>query len=311
VSGRTSWWSKDAAWHRRERIVELGEEFGSAGPMVIDVLSCWAQEQKSSEGRVRGGYRTLAREAFCEPDEARKIVQFAGEISALDDLAVDPDGRLFECRVSGWSADQVRGKASWRQQEKRNRDREPDPQQGALVTPDDSTSQEVPHQTRPDQTKEQREKGSIPKITYDGQRVSGETVLDALQLLAVFNSATERDLGAWTATKKPSPALRQIIGGLLSRPEVEAVRWANAIRNTVSNPPDFAKGRSLQLGDVFGTRAADHALTNPGRPGACPASPPKCRDCAIEISEFNRMNRSSRCDPCYDSWQTRHLGAAA
>ena len=39
TGGRTVWWRKDAAWWHRERIVVLGEEFGPAGPAVIDWLS--------------------------------------------------------------------------------------------------------------------------------------------------------------------------------------------------------------------------------------------------------------------------------
>lgn len=112
-SGRTTWWAKDAAWLRRELIVELGEEHGPGGATVLDALSSWAQEQRD-DGFVRGGFRSLAREAFVTTEVARAIVEHAAAIGALDELTVDDDGRRFTCRVSGWMADQERGRAAFR-----------------------------------------------------------------------------------------------------------------------------------------------------------------------------------------------------
>jgi hypothetical protein len=108
--GRTSWWPKDAAWHRRELIVELGTEHGPAGPCVMDVLSSWAQEQRAG-GAVRGGFLILAREAFVSREDAQAVVEHAGRIGALDDVEVDDDGRRFACRVSGWQADQAHARS--------------------------------------------------------------------------------------------------------------------------------------------------------------------------------------------------------
>lgn len=113
TGGRTTWWPKDAAWHRRERVVALGAEFGPAGPMVLDVLSAWAQEQRAG-GTVRGGFRILAREAFVDLGDAESIVGRAAEFGALDDLDVTVGHGQFTCRVSGWSADQERGRAAVR-----------------------------------------------------------------------------------------------------------------------------------------------------------------------------------------------------
>lgn len=111
MSGRTTWFARDAAKHRRELVVELGEEHGAAVLAVLDVLDAWAQEQRSG-GAVRGGFRTLARESFASVDECRRIVEHAARIGALDDLHVDADGRRFTLRVSGWAADQERGRAA-------------------------------------------------------------------------------------------------------------------------------------------------------------------------------------------------------
>lgn len=160
MSGRTSWWAKDAAWHRRELIVELGEEFGAEGPMVVDVLWSWAQEQRSA-GEVRGGFRILAREAFVTVCHAEFIVAKAAEIGAIDDLEIDADGRRFTCRVSGFRADQQRGRAAWRQAEKReiagdSSETPPETEQKQSVTERDKALHVTPRHTkaptRPDQT---------------------------------------------------------------------------------------------------------------------------------------------------------------
>lgn len=112
MSGRTTWWPCDAAEHDRELNVELGEEFGPGGPYLMRVLKDLAQQQRD-EGRVRAGFRVLRAKAFIgDTATTRAIVERAAEIGALDDLEVDPDGRRFTCRVSGWEADQVRGRAA-------------------------------------------------------------------------------------------------------------------------------------------------------------------------------------------------------
>jgi hypothetical protein len=165
-AGRTSWWAKDAAWHRRELQVELGDEFGAAGPHILDVLSCWAQEQKST-GLVRGGFRALGREGFVDAETTRRIIEFAAGIGALDDLEVDDDGRRFTCRVSGFRADQERGRAAWRQASKRERDGDDDPGDAATVPVTDRdksrpvTRTTPPDQTRPDQT--DKDSPAVPK----------------------------------------------------------------------------------------------------------------------------------------------------
>lgn len=121
-AGRTSWWSKDAAYYTRERVVELGEEFGPAGPIVLDWLCCEAKAQNDG-GRLLTGFRALSRGAFLNDlDLARRIVQHAAEIGALDDLELHPDGRRFTCRVSGWRHDQQAAQAGARQARKRRHD---------------------------------------------------------------------------------------------------------------------------------------------------------------------------------------------
>jgi hypothetical protein len=117
--GRTSWWPRDAAEHERELLVELAEEFGPAAHAVAAVIKDLAQAQRD-EGNVRTGFRVLAAKCHLHVGStseearglARTIIERAGGIGWLDDLAIDEDGRRFSARVSGWNADQARGRES-------------------------------------------------------------------------------------------------------------------------------------------------------------------------------------------------------
>jgi hypothetical protein len=121
TDGLTYWWMKDSAWWRREYLVELGDEFGPAGPAVVDWLACEAKAQNDG-GRVKAGFRATARGTFItDPGEAAVIVGRAAELGALDDLEVMPDGRRFTCRVSGWRNDQERAQAAERNRRYRDR----------------------------------------------------------------------------------------------------------------------------------------------------------------------------------------------
>lgn len=124
----------------------------------------------------------------------------------------------------------------------------------------------IPNTKTQNGTKTQGTKREKP-VTYRSRRVPREVVDSATRLLAVFSEATGRPFRARTDAGDVLPALRQVIGALLTRPEVEEEAWERAIRNTVANPPGFVDG-ALVIGHVFGERAADHALANPGRRGA-------------------------------------------
>lgn len=115
--GRTTWWPCDAAEHDRELTVELAEEFGPAAHAVTRVLKDLAQQQRA-DGRVRAGFRVLAAkchlaigsDSIAARALARVIVERAAEIGWADELELDDDGRRFTLRVSGWMADQTRGR---------------------------------------------------------------------------------------------------------------------------------------------------------------------------------------------------------
>lgn len=117
--GRTVWWPKDAAWWRREHVVELGEEFGPAGPVVLDWLSCEAKSQNDG-GWVKAGVRSCARGCFVEPVTVSHVLSRAVAIGALDEME-QADGR-FRCRISGWAADNTRGGAAMRKQAQREKE---------------------------------------------------------------------------------------------------------------------------------------------------------------------------------------------
>lgn len=121
TDGRTFWWAKDSGWWRREMIVELGEEFGAAGPAVIDWLSCEAKAQNCG-GWVKSGPRAVARGCFVEIVTVRDVLLRAVTLGVLDDFG-EETGR-FSCRISGWQGDQERVAHALRQARYRDKQRD-------------------------------------------------------------------------------------------------------------------------------------------------------------------------------------------
>lgn len=111
----------------------------------------------------------------------------------------------------------------------------------------------------------ERAGAAVKKVTYNGKVVPSLIVRGAEELLRNFNEATGRSLGGRTADGGASPALRQIIGAMLARPQVRPDSWAEGIRRTVENPPAWMAGQTVQIGHVFGERAAEWALSNNGK----------------------------------------------
>lgn len=125
MSGRTTWWSKDAAWHRRGRVVKLGRKFGPAGPMVLDWLTCEAKSQgpaRGHDGTVKTDYDAIAHGCWVDPEQAEEIVAVAVEIGALDDFD-DLGNGLFVGRISGWDEDIERPLAATRKAVQRASDK--------------------------------------------------------------------------------------------------------------------------------------------------------------------------------------------
>jgi hypothetical protein len=269
-AGRTTWWGKDAAWHRRELVVELGEEFGAEGPMVLDVLSAWAQEQRDA-GAVRGGFRTLARESFVTVCHAQSIVARAAEIGALDDLKIDEDGRRFECRVSGWHSDQQRARAAARQAAKRNQTEETTVTDRDIVTPRHGASRDVTEKPLPDHTVKNpptpqgEERAKL--LTFGKAKVSDEQRILAEAILHEFNQQAGTGYGAYRGDGKPSEDLKRILGALRDAdPPLTLAEAGRVIRWRLAHPFGGRWEGKPHTGVVFGPSvfAANRESARPG-----------------------------------------------
>lgn len=304
--GRTSYYIEDQALHRRDLVMELVADHGGAAGYVYRILRDMAQEQRDPDGVVLTGFRSLATVAGVTPDECRLFVRAMWSIGLVDDYEAHEDGRRFTCRMSGWKADQRRGKDALKKADQRAAsgaepsppEREPSPAEG-----------EPSPNTKQSNTKN-REKGFPPKVTYQGKPVPLHVAEAAARLLDEFNSAASRKLGAVTGQGQASESLKQIIGAVLQHTEVTVDEWEAAIRNTIANPPSWVE-ETVQLGDIFGPKAAAHALANPGRkPSTGPgrvSDRTTCKDCDHEL----KLGETVRCRDCERAIEERLTGAAA
>ena len=104
MAPRRKFWAHDVDWHRSLEVVELGEEFGAAGPHVLGVIYSMAAEQDDDTGTAATGYAAVAREAFVTRAEAKAILERAVELGCID--VVPTCERTFLVSVVGWSVDQ-------------------------------------------------------------------------------------------------------------------------------------------------------------------------------------------------------------
>lgn len=125
----------------------------------------------------------------------------------------------------------------------------------------------------------------LRKPKYNGKPVPMATVHLAERLLATFNRETKRKLPAWQSDDRLSPYLRQIVGALLTRSHVEEGEWHAAVKAVVAKPFDWIKGR-VEIGHIFGERAADHALAL--------GSAPRELTWAEQMAEAERFAEESR-----------------
>lgn len=100
---------------------------------------------------------------------------------------------------------------------------------------------------------------SLPRVSYAGKRVDGDTVSTAIHLLDVFNEATGRSIGVTAGDGTASDALKQIVGALRKRSDVTAERWEAGVRRMAASPPSWVEGQ-LMIGHVFGSRGAEWTL---------------------------------------------------
>lgn len=307
MSGRTSWYPTDAAEHDRELNVELGDEFGPAGPLVMRVMKDLAAQQSlRTDGTVRTGFRVLAlKAAKIDRDECRRIVERAGEIGALDDLVIDEDGRRFTCRVSGWKADFRRGKETLKKGDQRAGDTSPEVETDAdpSATDEDVSpstgdmSPKIPP-TGHDTTSELRSEdardgddrgddrgggglrlvaggagGELPKIRHGRKVVPEERHRLALTILASFNRQMQTSHGAYKATGAPSASLSRILTFLAEAsrpitPEIAEVMIANALRDPYWRPGPPSTGNVF--GGQSGEKNLEAATATAARTGSSP-----------------------------------------
>jgi len=239
MSGRTTWWPKDAAWLRRELVVELGDEFGPSGPLVLDALCGWAQEQRSS-GLVRGGWRALAREAFVTVCCAQTVVERAAQIGALDDLELDSDGRRFTCRVSGWQADVERGRSALRMAKSRAVTDDLDDDSEPNTPEQDATARNVLRRVTPrplhNITKEEQHpqtpKGDLPVPLVAPVKPSGQRKRDLDKWQAEFD--------AWASEHFPGVEPRGLAGLVSWVQSRQVPATPDAVREFAESAPNFA-----------------------------------------------------------------------
>lgn len=272
MTGRTSWWARDAATHDRELVVESGEEFGPPGPYLLTVLGDLAQQQRS-EGTVKTGFRSLSRKVFCTPDEARAVVEHAARIGALDELVIDEDGRRFVCRVSGWQADQERGREALKKATYRA-GRDSSTEEGDM-SPDNGTSPpDVPPAqvrvdlTRPDQNTSPAASGGAVVVRFDGKPVPAPRLELATAILTDFNAQAGTSYKPLTGRGRPSEDLKRILGALVDADPPLTLDEAKRITNVRLRTP-FWTGKPSP-GVVFGPKifAANREAATATRNGA-------------------------------------------
>jgi hypothetical protein len=113
-SGRTSWFGKDAGWWRRDYIIALVDQFGPAGPAVIDYICCECAAQDGySQGTVKTNHRAIMRDTGVSLVTLLAILDAAVALGLLEDFERLTD-HLFTCRISGWKSDRDKAMASVR-----------------------------------------------------------------------------------------------------------------------------------------------------------------------------------------------------
>lgn len=110
--GRTLWYPQDARWLAWDSVIELGEEFGPGGPLVMVAITSEAKLQANC-WRVKVGLRTIARESFVkDPETVRAIIVRSAAIGLLDE--VEFAERTVTCKVSGMAASERKARDAQR-----------------------------------------------------------------------------------------------------------------------------------------------------------------------------------------------------
>ncbi len=120
---RAPWYRMQSDFLSDDGIIDLGDEHGPGGPLVMVALLGLAKQQDDA-GRVRIGWRRLAREAFLDdPALARNAVTSAATIGLL--TIIEQDDRLVSLQFGKWGEYQRSATSdAVRQQRRRDRLRE-------------------------------------------------------------------------------------------------------------------------------------------------------------------------------------------
>jgi hypothetical protein len=223
MSGRTTWWSKDAAWWRRGRIVEVGQEHGAAGPAVVDWLTCEAKSQgplRGHDGTVKAGFAAIAHGCFIDGTETvRAIVNTCVEVGLLDDF--EDDGRTLTCRISGWEEDVERPLATTRKAAQRANTTERD-NGGQPGTEGDNGGEGSICPPTETETSTNPNPSARAAVKFGGRIVPQFTVIAAELILADFNRREGTGYRPLTSTGKPTEDFKRILGALIENPDVTA-----------------------------------------------------------------------------------------
>lgn len=130
------------------------------------------------------------------------------------------------------------------------------------VIPDRAASALQPSTTTLDLSEE---RASAPVVKVGGKVVPQPLVAQAERALAVYCDQTERKLRPYGATGKPSESLTRILSRLLDAEPMTNERVEEIVRNVLANPPSWVEGQ-VEIGDIFGPRAFERALSNDGKP---------------------------------------------
>lgn len=263
MSGRTVWLAKDAGWWRRGRIVDLGAEFGPAGPAVIDWLECEAKAQNDG-GLVKSSASAIAHGIFTDAVTVGHVLSRAVTLGLL--TGFEEGVGHFEAQIAWWKADQERALATTRKARSRAKS-------DATVTVGHAESQNVTL-TGQDRSREEANASSHKPGKPETDQPPDDFPEELLpHLRAVFRVL--RGLAERHGAKAVSvPALAQV---LMARPHKPLVRAAHDFAG-------WADGKAQRRKDVVAgyrnwlDRTDDLAAVEPlgddGRPAAALAAVP-------------------------------------
>ena len=295
AEGKTYWFALDAAWLDRDAPDELGDEFGPGGPLTLIALMC-AAKLENDGGRVHAAFRTLAKRNFTgDVDLTRRIVEHATAIGAIDDLKMHGAGRRFSCRLSGWQADQSKGRTAARVAAHRaGKEESPsyDPLHGV------SSNASVGDRTGQDSTGQHSTSSSLRSedvacppdkkstIRWRGKPIRPDHLDLATAILTAFNARAGTGYRPITRNGKPSEDLSRILGAIDDDDRITLPVAARMIDEAFTRP--FWQGRP-HAGVVFGPKVASGLLEQAVNP-APPGPPPPTSRGAGYLDELKRMH---------------------